>query len=83
MNKIANVEKTLWPETESSFAPCDYRPMADEALHTEAGSLTSLGSGPIGPEDIVPTAIPHDPLSSSMFLPCHYFDYAAGTSTGG
>ena len=79
MNKIGDLEKSLGgPEAESSFAPRDYRP-------TDTGSTTSLRSGPtspVEPDEVGPTPTNGLP-NSSLFLPCHYFNYAAGTSTGG
>ena len=87
MNKIGNLEKSLGgPEAESSFAPREYKPMAKQTSHTHRENHTaSSPSGtesPVDPEDTVPT--PTDDLpNSSLFLPCHYFNYAAGTSTGG
>ena len=78
MNKIGDLEKSLGgPEAESSFAPCAYRPMLNQSSHMNADI-----ESPIEPDDIVPTPT-HEVPNSSLFLPCHYFDYAAGTSTGG
>jgi hypothetical protein len=36
-----------------------------------------------GPQDVDHTNPPPDPLDFSLPLPCHYFDYIVGTSTGG
>lgn len=73
MNKIGEEEKRSEPPFESSFAPYDYKPM----LNSSAGDLDNLeGDG------VVATATQGLP-NSSLFLPCHYFTYAAGTSTGG
>ena len=87
MNKIGDLEKSLGgPEAESSFAPRAYRPMSNQSSHTDADVNTQPSpSGndiPVEPEDIIPTPT-HEVPNSSLFLPCHYFDYAAGTSTGG
>ena len=87
MNKIGDEERSRGgPEAESSFAPHAYRPMLNQSSHTDADVDTPLppsGNGnPIEPDDIVPTPT-HEVPDSSLFLPCHYFDYAAGTSTGG
>ena len=87
MNNIGDLEKSLGgPEAESSFAPRVYRPMPNQTSHTDADINTlpspSDNDVPIEPEDIIPTPT-HEVPNSSLFLPCHYFDYAAGTSTGG
>ena len=87
MNKIGDLEKSLGgPEAESSFAPRAYRPMSNKSSHMDADNNTQpppSGKGiHIEPEDIIPTPT-HEVPNSSLFLPCHYFDYAAGTSTGG
>ena len=68
MLKIGKVEKRLGA-AESSFAPCIYKP-------TKPG----LDDGDFG----TPVATRSEGLpNSALFLPCHYFTYAAGTSTGG
>ena len=67
MNKIGTEEKRLDRNIESSFSPCIYKPTS---AHTS------------NPGAII--ASPTQGLSdSALFLPCHYFNYAAGTSTGG
>ena len=73
MNKIGDEEQTLDPTVKSSFAPYDYKPVPK----TPSGCLD--GSEEDG---VVATATQGLP-NSSLFLPCHYFTYAAGTSTGG
>ena len=87
MNKVGDEERSRGGiEADSSFAPHAYRPMLNQSSYTDAYVDTTLppsGSGnPIEPDDIVPTPT-HEVPDSSLFLPCHYFDYAAGTSTGG
>lgn len=71
MNKVGDEEKRLDREdgcAESSFSPCLYKPRA----------LTDSS------EDGIPSATNSEGLpNSSLYLPCHYFNYAAGTSTGG
>lgn len=74
MDKIGEEEKRLDPNIKSSFAPHDYKPMPKKT------------SGPLDDseidDDVVATTTQGLP-NSSLFLPCHYFTYAAGTSTGG
>lgn len=85
MNKIGDIEKSLDETTESSFSPGDYKPTIVNPAHASAGSASSLRSGPSEPPDagaVGPTTS-HGLPNSALFLPCHYFTYAAGTSTGG
>lgn len=84
MNKIGEYEKSLGA-TESSFAPCDYRPTTRRSAAPPSGSADSPPSSHFDvPDADAVVATPSDELSnSSLFLPCHYFNYAAGTSTGG
>lgn len=84
MNKIGDYEKSLGA-TESSFAPCDYRPTTKSSSETNTGSAESSPSSQLDvPDaDAVVATSSHELSNHSLFLPCHYFDYAAGTSTGG
>lgn len=80
MNKIGDEEKRLDAKTDSSFAPWPYKPVVPEtARRPSEGSLTSGSSIARQPVASDMEGLPN----SSLFLPCHYFDYAAGTSTGG
>lgn len=67
---------------ESSFAPCDYRPMMPQTtIRPMARSATESTQSS---ETSLAVASDTQGLSnSSLYLPCHYFTYAAGTSTGG
>ncbi|KAL8777174.1 MAG: hypothetical protein Q9213_007975 [Squamulea squamosa] len=86
MNKIGDEEKRLdilegkETITRSSFAPGSYRPINP----TKRGALSqnSTNSRNISGSGTVSSSIEELP-NSSLFLPCHYFDYAVGTSTGG
>lgn len=81
MNKIGDEEKRADREdgcAESSFAPCIYKPTNTKRVLTDNTEDSKSTENSIG------TAAPLDGLpNSSLFLPCHYFTYAAGTSTGG
>ena len=79
MNKIGDLEKKLG-DTESSFSPRDYKPT--KGLATGGNVATSTQSLPSESDIVVATSC-CDLATSSLFLPCHYFTYAAGTSTGG
>lgn len=85
MNKIGNEEKRIDAAMESSFSPCAYRPTVltkDNMLFEGRPSLRSDGFD--RPDTAETIASPTEGLrNSSLFLPCHYFTYAAGTSTGG
>lgn len=82
MNKIGDLEKGLDETTESSFSPCDYKP---RIINASEGSVTSLPSDPSGRSEagVIGHTKAQDLPNSALFLPCHYFTYAAGTSTGG
>lgn len=84
MDKIGDEEKRSDREdgiAKSSFAPCSYKPVSRTSESTQA-----LNS-PVGSEaSDVPSFIASqtdDLPNSSLYLPCHYFTYVAGTSTGG
>jgi hypothetical protein len=84
MNKIGAEEKSLDKNTESSFYPCMYKPRSKDPEPQPRpmgnGSSEALDTE----ESTIPVATPTDGLpDSSLFLPCHYFQYAGGTSTGG
>lgn len=89
MNKIGDVEKGPTLEdgpAHSSFFPCPFRPVRAEP--EQGPSLSSLSHhsmrSPGSYTGSVIVASPHGNLpNSSLFYPCHYFTYAAGTSTGG
>ncbi|KAL8670970.1 MAG: hypothetical protein Q9168_004518 [Polycauliona sp. 1 TL-2023] len=85
MNKIGDEEKRLdalegkATGTTSSFTPWPYRP-------TDRGKQRSWSSGSSKPTKRIDSGSARDIEelpNSSLFLPCHYFDYAVGTSTGG
>lgn len=80
MNKIGDEEKRLDAKTESSFAPWPYKPVLPETSRRSSESSSASESSTTKQ----PVASDMEGLpNSSLFLPCHYFDYAAGTSTGG
>ena len=90
MNKIGDEEKRLDDGdglSESSFAPCLYKPMMSTRTDKSRGgqerprSSSSRASQALE-ASVVPTATKGLPYSA-LFLPCHYFTYVAGTSTGG
>ncbi len=77
MEKIGVEERRIDPTIKSSFSPCMYKP-------------TKIGFSKPYSEDvetfeanIVTESNPSGLSNDSLFLPCHYFDYGAGTSTGG
>lgn len=75
MNKVGDEEKRIDREdgcAESSFSPCLYKPAYKNGKATDSSdSETPSATGSVGL------------TNSSLYLPCHYFTYAAGTSTGG
>ncbi|KAL8839505.1 MAG: hypothetical protein Q9170_001728 [Blastenia crenularia] len=92
MNKIGDEERRLddlerkEEKTVSSFSPWPYKPVIPDIVHEprsrRSSSKGSLDSWPAEAKKVVPSKIKDLP-NSSLFLPCHYFDYAVGTSTGG
>lgn len=85
MNKIGDEERKSDREDEhamSSFAPCDYKPKIDQTPIKPIGRSPTESTQSSKADTVV--ASPTDGLPySSLYLPCHYFTYAAGTSTGG
>ncbi|KAL8690818.1 MAG: hypothetical protein Q9224_004317, partial [Gallowayella concinna] len=85
MNRIGEEEKRLdalegkGMKTVSSFAPWTYRPTSLEKPRSSSIGLAKPGNTNDDAAASNTEALPN----SSLFLPCHYFDYAAGTSTGG
>ena len=79
MNMVGNVEKDLDQTTESSFWPSPYKPTITKSANKSGGSATSLPYEPSKTSEAGGIDLPN----SALFLPCHYFDYAAGSSTGG
>ncbi|KAL9025382.1 MAG: hypothetical protein Q9196_005780 [Gyalolechia fulgens] len=73
MNKIGDEERRLDElegkkgKTKSSFAPGAYKPIIPDPATNPRFEASDT-------EGL---------RNSSLFLPCHYFDYAVGTSTGG
>ena len=77
MEKIAIEERRIDPAIESSFSPCIYKP-------TRVGFSTPFSKNANSFEaSRVTETNPKGLSDDSLFLPCHYFDYGAGTSTGG
>ena len=73
MDKIGEEEKRLDSTVKSSFAPYDFKPRPTNI---------SVGLDDTEVDGVIATATQGLP-NSSLFLPCHYFTYAAGSSTGG
>ena len=84
MNKIGDEERRIDREdgpAESSFSPFPYKPISKVPEST--GSHHS-GNESEDSDAVSYDASPTDDLpNSSLYLPCHYFTYTAGTSTGG
>ncbi len=74
MKAIGELERDYPPGPDSSDGPAvsSYHPLLP-ALHTAAD------------DQALDSRVTDKPLTtaSSPWLPCHYFDYIAGTSTGG
>jgi hypothetical protein len=85
MNKIGAEEKRIDPNTESSFYPSMYKPRSKESEMQPRSNVNDTKEEAIDLEaPTFPVSTPTAGLPySSLFLPCHYFKYAGGTSTGG
>jgi hypothetical protein len=84
MNKIGAEERRLDRNTESSFYPCMYKPSSKNFGPQPRRNGDSSADTPVARESTAPVATPTTGLpDSSLFLPCHYFQCAGGTSTGG
>lgn len=82
MDKIGDEEMRLDPQTESSSYPCMYKPRSNKTDGESHLSSTWLSKTSDADENIVATSTQGLP-NSARFLPCHYFTYIGGTSTGG
>ena len=80
MNKVGEEEKRL-QDIRSSFAPYKWKPLRSRRKLTNGEPERHPSN------NLSPAALNHDvpppTQNSSLFLPCHYFTYIAGTSTGG
>ena len=77
MEKIAIEERRIDPAIKSSFSPCMYKPTKIGFSSPCIETIESFRA------NIVKETNSSGLASDSLFLPCHYFDYGAGTSTGG
>lgn len=77
IEKVGIEERRINPAIKSSFSPCMYKP-------TKVGFSTPCTEDVESFEvNVVTETNPSGLSDDSLFLPCHYFDYGAGTSTGG
>lgn len=80
----ASQDETVSPDkrAKSSFHPCDFKPTKArmEDHDDPKADISSPGRVDSGVEV---NRFKDHPKPSARFLPCHYFTYAAGTSTGG
>ena len=72
MAEIAVQEQSVWPQAHSSASPLTLGPQT-------AGKLKNWTPQPA--TDIV--GIEDAPQKLPCYLPCHYFDYIAGSGLGG
>ena len=81
MEKIGEEERRIGT-TQSSFHPFMYKPARlKERIGCLIESEEQIDSA--APLDLSIFEYPVPTKDSSLFLPCHYFTYIAGTSTGG
>ena len=74
MREIGELERKYPEKSATSDGPAasSYHPLSSAGAMVNGNTVKHLG--PIVEDSIVDT---------SSWLPCHYFDYMAGTSTGG
>lgn len=77
MEKVAIEERRIDPAIKSSFSPCMYKPTKTGFTTPYTNNTASFKASMV--TETNPSGLSND----SLFLPCHYFDYGAGTSTGG
>lgn len=76
MRRVGAEERRLDSMVKSSFGPGIYKPRAGETIDGRPGTASSH------PRPIVPSSL-EGLDDGDLFLPCHYFTYVGGTSTGG
>jgi hypothetical protein len=77
MRRIGQEEKRLDPKAVSSFSPEVYKPTV-----YKSNSDSRPGTAGSQQQPIVPSST-EGLDEGDLFLPCHYFTYIGGTSTGG
>ena len=77
MEKVGIEERRINPAVKSSFSPYMYKPTEIGFGMPYTEKIDSFEA------NIVTGTDPGGLSNDSLFLPCHYFDYGAGTSTGG
>ncbi|KAH0537477.1 hypothetical protein FGG08_005740 [Glutinoglossum americanum] len=78
MTEIMREEKDHGESAGTSYHPLDYVPSRDNSISIEKqGNQNGSGKKPLSPEEQT------EREERSKYLPCHYFDYVGGTSTGG
>ena len=86
MEKIARIEKELDPKTTSSFYPSEFKRSVPCPGDVEDDYSTTRGAQPGAARWRAIKGIVNSTeglQDSELFLPCHYFSYIGGTSTGG
>ena len=78
MFRISEIERAQEPHAPSSVFPLDYRPPIRHAHVQAVRHTTTFSRVEPGHERVIGPLAP-----TSEYLPCHYFDYIAGSSTGG
>ena len=77
MEKVGIEERRMDPAVKSSFSPGMYKPTKIGFRKRYTENVGSYEASTVTETD--PSGLSND----ALFLPCHYFDYGAGTSTGG
>lgn len=77
MDKVGIEERRIDPAIKSSFSPCMYKPNTRGFNTPNTEDIEPFEANVVRETDTCGLS------RESLFLPCHYFDYGAGTSTGG
>jgi hypothetical protein len=86
MKRVGLEEKKLDSRTESSFYPGVFKPRVVDAVNDgRPGTASSRPQEIVATPTITKDAEGNDTEldEADLFLPCHYFNYIGGTSTGG
>jgi hypothetical protein len=89
MSKVAKLEREADPDATTSFYPSEYKPRRSNTAENlpKAEIVDDTDETQLDLQRAhsrMPVSTPIDGLKDShLFLPCHYFTYIGGTSTGG
>ena len=83
MEEIAAEERRRDGSVKSSFDPCPFKPKRSATEGKSESDSPASNSSRTDSNKIEAELLGDHLPEAARFLPCHYFTYAAGTSTGG